>query len=263
MKNNLIIVRGAGDLATGVIQKFHRCGFPVLALEVSQPTAIRTTVALSQAVYNGRAQVEDVVATAISNLSQLAEVHNRGEVAILVDPAGESIQTLNPICVIDAILAKKNLGTHREMAPITIALGPGFTAGTDVDVVIETVRGHNLGRLMFNGTALPNTGIPGVIGGKGAQRVIHAPATGQVVHCHQIGDVVQEGEVVLIVGGVPSLAPFTGLLRGLIPQGLEVPKGMKIADIDPRLDVDWHTISDKARALGGGALEAFLIRRNL
>lgn len=260
--DNLIVIRGGGDLATGVIQKFHRCGFPVLVLEVEKPTAIRTTVALSQAIYRGSAQVEDVVVTRISSLEEMTAVHRRGQVAMLVDPNGASIQGLRPICVVDAILAKRNLGTHRGMAPVTIGLGPGLIAGEDVDVVIETVRGHDLGRLIFKGSALPNTGIPGVIGGKGAQRVIHAPEAGYVAHIHAIGDVVEEGEPILTVGGVAATAPFTGLLRGLIPQGLSVPKGMKIADIDPRVDVDWHTISDKARAIGGGALEGFFTMKH-
>lgn len=252
-----IIIRGGGDLATGVIQKFYRSGFNALVLEVEKPTAIRRTVALSDAVYHDESAVEDMCCRHITDLSQVTECYQAGLIPLIVDPNGHSIEILKPPAVIDAILAKKNLGTHRAMSPITIALGPGFTAGEDVDAVIETVRGHNLGRLILDGTALPNTGIPGEIGGKSAERVIHAPASGKVRLHHDIGDIVEKDEAILEVGGEEARSPFTGLLRGLIHEGLEVPKGMKVADVDPRTDVDWHTISDKARCLGGAALEAY------
>jgi len=252
-----IVVRGGGDLATGVAQKFFRAGFPVVILETSAPTAIRRSVALCEAVYDGSARVEDMVCRRVSNTDELEGCWQAGTIPLLIDPAGKAIEKIRPSAVIDAILAKRNLGTHKGMAPVTIALGPGFCAGEDADVVIETMRGHDLGRLIFKGSAAPNTGIPGEIGGKSNQRVIHAPASGTVVHKKQIGDVVQGGEVIFTVSGTEARAPFTGLLRGLIREGLEAPKGMKAADIDPRTDVDWHTISDKARCLGGAALEAY------
>jgi xanthine dehydrogenase accessory factor len=253
-----IVIRGGGDLATGVAQKFFRAGFPVVILETSAPTAIRRSVALCEAVYDGFARVEDMNCRRVSSLDELEGCWQQGTIPLFIDPSGETIKQIQPSAVIDAILAKRNLGTHRGMSPITIALGPGFRAGEDVDVVIETMRGHDLGRLIFKGCAAPNTGIPGEIGGKSGQRVIHAPASGTIIHKKQIGDVVQGGELIFTVGGTEALAPFTGLLRGLIREGLEVPKGMKAADIDPRTDVDWHTISDKARCLGGAALEAYL-----
>jgi xanthine dehydrogenase accessory factor len=252
-----IVVRGGGELATGVVQKFFRAGFPVVILETSAPTAIRRSVALCEAVYDGSARVEDMVCRRVSGLDELEDCWQQRAIPLLIDPAGEIICQLRPSAVIDAILAKRNIGTHRGMAPVTIALGPGFCAGEDVDVVIETMRGHDLGRLIFKGSAAPNTGIPGEIGGKSGQRVIHAPASGTVIHKKQIGDIVQRDEVLLIIEETEVRAPFTGLLRGLIREGLAVPKGMKIADIDPRTDVDWHTISDKARCLGGAALEAY------
>jgi xanthine dehydrogenase accessory factor len=252
-----IVVRGGGDLATGVIQKFFRAGFQVVILETSAPTAIRRSVALCEAAYDGFAQVEDMNCRRVSDIDELENCWQAREIPLLVDPAGETIGQIKPSAVIDAILAKRNLGTHRDMAPITIALGPGFRAGEDVDAVIETMRGHDLGRLIFKGSAMANTGIPGEIGGKSSQRVIHAPASGAVIHKKQIGDVVQGGDVLFTVGGIEVRAPFTGLLRGLIREGAAVPQGMKIADIDPRADVDWHTISDKARCLGGAALEAY------
>jgi xanthine dehydrogenase accessory factor len=252
-----IVVRGGGDLATGVVQKFFRAGFPVVILETSAPTAIRRSVALCEAVYDGFARVEDMVCRRVSGLDELDSCWQQGAIPLLIDPAGETIGRIRPSAVIDAILAKRNLGTHRGMAPITIALGPGFCAGEDVDVVIETMRGHDLGRLIFKGCAMPNTGIPGEIGGKSSPRVIHAPAPGIVIHKKQIGDVVQCDEVLFTIEETEARAPFTGLLRGLIREGATVPKGMKVADIDPRTDIDWRTISDKARCLGGAALEGY------
>jgi xanthine dehydrogenase accessory factor len=257
-----IVVRGGGDLATGVVQKFFRAGFSVVILETSAPTAIRRSVALCEAVYDGSAQVEDINCRRVSNTDELDGCWQSGAIPLLIDPKGETIEKFRPSAVIDAILAKRNLGTHRSMAPITIALGPGFRAGEDVDIVIETMRGHDLGRLIFKGCAAPNTGIPGEIGGKSGQRVIHAPASGTVVHKKRIGDVVQRDEVLLTIEGTEARAPFNGLLRGLIREGAAVLKGMKIADIDPRTDVDWRTISDKARCLGGAALEAYFILCN-
>lgn len=259
----IVVIRGGGDLATGVIQKFYRSGFAVLVLEIEMPTAIRRTVALSEAIYTDRMQVEDVVCMKIARLEEMSACHAQNIVPMLVDPTGASIEQLKPAVVIDAILAKQNLGTYKNMAPVTIGLGPGFTAPKDVHAVIETMRGHHLGRLILEGTALPNTGTPGEIGGKSIQRVLHAPTAGTIQHACKIGDILQAGETILTVSGVKVTAPFKGLLRGLIREGLHVPKGMKIADIDPRLDVDWHTISDKARGLGGAALEAYLYLRHL
>jgi len=252
-----IVVRGGGDLATGVVQAFYRAGFSVVILETTAPTAIRRSVVLCEAVYDGSKQVEDVPCRRVSEVSELDDCWRRGIVPLLIDPFGETIDTIHPIAVIDAILAKRNLGTHRGMADSTIALGPGFCAGEDADIVIETKRGHDLGRLIFEGSAEPNTGIPGELGGKGAERVLFAPKAGTVLHHKQIGDIVTCGETLFTVGGEKVAAPFIGLLRGLIREGFDVPKGMKLADIDPRTDVDWNTISDKARCLGGAALTAY------
>lgn len=256
-EREVIVIRGGGDLATGVIQAFYRSGFSVLVLECQKPTAIRRTVSLCEAVYTGEMTVEDICCQRVQSVADCEACWSEGKIPLLVDPLGEAIPLVKPVAVVDAILAKKNLGTCRSMAPITIALGPGFEAEVDVDVVIETMRGHDLGRLIYQGFALPNTGIPGEIGGKSAQRVLHAAAAGTVVHCHEIGDVIKAGEPILTVGGVTMTAPFDGLLRGLIRADLEVPKGMKIGDIDPRCDVEWHSISDKARALGNGAVVAY------
>lgn len=272
-KKDLIVVRGAGDLATGTIHRLKKAGFRLLVLEAEHPAAIRRQVALSEAVYAGSARVEDVEAVRMD--VDLAEKKNRKEllepemeriwkkdgVPVLVDPAGLSIAALRPAVVVDAILAKKNLGTTKEMAPLVIALGPGFTAGEDVDVVIETKRGHNLGRVIRSGSAVPNTGIPGIIGGYGKERVMHAQAEGILRNAASIGDIVEARAVIAEIetenGTVPVEASFSGLLRGLIRDGYSVTKGFKIADIDPRKEElqNCFTISDKARCIAGSVLE--------
>lgn len=272
-KKDLIVVRGAGDLATGTIHRLKKAGFRLLVLEAEHPAAIRRQVALSEAVYAGSARVEDVEAVRMD--VDLAEKKNRKKlleqemeriwkkdgVPVLVDPAGLSIAALRPAVVVDAILAKKNLGTTKEMAPLVIALGPGFTAGEDVDVVIETKRGHNLGRVIRSGSAVPNTGIPGIIGGYGKERVMHAQAEGILRNAASIGDIVEARAVIAEIetenGIVPVEASLSGLLRGLIRDGYPVTKGFKIADIDPRKEElqNCFTISDKARCIAGSVLE--------
>ena len=272
-KKDLIVVRGAGDLATGTIHRLKKAGFRLLVLEAEHPAAIRRQVALSEAVYAGSARVEDVEAVRMD--VDLAEKKNRKElleqemeriwkkdgVPVLVDPAGLSIAALRPAVVVDAILAKKNLGTTKEMAPLVIALEPGFTAGEDVDVVIETKRGHNLGRVIRSGSAVPNTGIPGIIGGYGKERVMHAQAEGILRNAASIGDIVEARAVIAEIetenGTVPVEASLSGLLRGLIRDGYPVTKGFKIADIDPRKEElqNCFTISDKARCIAGSVLE--------
>ena len=254
-----VVIRGGGDIATGVVQKFHRAGFPVVILEAPAPTAIRRTVALCEAVYEGTSQVEDVICHRVKKSGELDACWRNGIVPLLIDPGGETIRDIRPAAVIDAIIAKRNLGTTRSMADVTIALGPGFCAGADVHAVIETVRGHDLGRLILEGSAKPDTGLPGEIGGESYLRVLRAPVPGKIVHVKQIGDVVDKGDALFSIGDIPIVAPFDGLLRGLIREGTEVFKGMKVADIDPRTDIDWRTISDKARCLGGASIEAFFI----
>ena len=264
---NLIIVRGGGDLATGTIYKLKKSGFPVLILEVPNPSAIRRNVAFCEAVYQGTQTVEDMTCYLVESVEQAEQFINEGKLCVLVDPMGESIARLKPLAVIDAILAKKNLGTNRNMAPITLALGPGFVAGEDVDAVIETKRGHNLGRVLWEGAAAPNTGIPGIIGGYGKERVIHCPAKGILRTVKKITDTVSRGEVIAVVetedGNVPVEATLDGILRGLIRDGYPVHVGFKMADIDPRAEEyeNCFTISDKARCIAGGVLEALLQRK--
>lgn len=256
-KECLIIVRGGGDIATGAIQKLFHAGFKLVVLETEAPLMIRSTVALGYAVFGKETQVEDVTSVC-AEPEDIEEVWQQGKVPVVVDPQGKLIGKLKPDVVVDGILAKKNLGTNRQMAPITIALGPGFSAPEDVDVVVETMRGHALGKLILNGSALPNTGIPGVIGGKGAERVIWAPVSGKVSHICQIGDQVAAGQTLFKIGETKVPSPLNGTLRGLITEGLYVKEGLKVADVDPRQDIDCWQISDKARAIGGAVLEAVL-----
>lgn len=257
----LILVRGGGDLATGVIHRLHSAGFPVLVLEIPQPAAIRRQVSVSEAVYQGTATVEGMTARLIPDLSHLSQTLEAGEVPLLIDPEGACIPRLKPAVVVDAILAKRNLGTRRDMAPLTIALGPGFTAGEDVDFVIETMRGHNLGRILTEGPAQPNTGVPGLVGGVSGERVIHAEHTGVLRGRRVIGDLVEQGEPIAVIsneaGEFPVPASISGLLRGLIRDGFPVTKGLKIADIDPRTgeQKNCFTISDKARCIASSVLE--------
>ena len=321
-KRELVIVRGGGDLATGIIYRLYRAGFRVLILEAAAPTAIRREAAFCEAVRLGSMTVEGVTArrmdidfaqmkngcvkagadvteaavgqsktgvdaaeTAVSQLKthddmvefafrQLDECWNKDEIPLIVDEQAYAAHVLRPSILVDAIIAKKNIGTDRSMAPLVVALGPGFKAGkrddrdagVDVDVVIE-MRGHDLGRLIYEGSAAPNTGVPGLIAGEDVRRVVHAPAAGIIRNLSAIGDIVEEGQVIarIVPGGTEQRpdgilvrASLSGVLRGIIQDGFCVWKGMKIADIDPRREQqkNCRTISDKARALGGSVLEA-------
>ena len=261
----VVLVRGAGDLATGTILRLHNCGFRVLAVECARPSAIRRRAAFCEAVFDGAATVEGVTARLIDRIEQADTVWNAGEIPLIVDETASCAAACAPAVLVDAILAKRNLGTTRDMAPITIGLGPGFTAGGDVDAVVETMRGHRLGRVIYEGAALPNTGVPGPIAGFAAERVIHAPASGAMTFVRSpepvdIGSIVQKGQTIGFVGGVPVTATLDGVLRGLIREGYPVTEGLKIADIDPRAQEvqNCTTVSDKARAIAGGVFEAML-----
>ncbi len=261
---NLIIVRGGGDIASGTIDKLYRCGFHVLILEIANPSAIRRNVAFSEAVYQGEQTVENLTCILARNVEEAVSLLQENKLVILVDPKGVCIKDLKPLAVVDAILAKKNLGTNRDMAEITIALGPGFEAGRDVDAVVETMRGHSLGRVIYEGCAIPNTGIPGVVAGYDKERVIHSPAVGILRNVKKVTDTVKKGEVLAVIEQdneqIPVTATIDGLLRGLIRDGYPVTKGFKIADIDPRIQEyqNCFTISDKARCIAGGVVEAIL-----
>ena len=249
-RDSLMIVRGGGDLATGTIHRLWSAGLRVLVLETEHPAAIRRQVSLCEAVYEGETTVEGLRAVRISKQEEAEAVWAQNAVPVLIDPKGESIRTLKPDVVVDAILAKKNLGTTREMAPLTIALGPGFTAGQDVDVVVET-----------------NTGVPGVIGGYAAERVLHSSAQGIFRDLHAIGDFVEAGEAIAKVETpegeeVLVKTQIAGILRGLLRDGYPVVPGFKVADVDPRKTEleNCFLISDKARCIAGSVLELVVVQ---
>ena len=255
----LVLIKGAGDLATGTAVRLHRAGFSVVMTDIAQPTAVWRTVAFSQCIYDGVAEVEGITARRAANGEEASAILAAGEIPVLVDPEARILDELPFGAVVDAILAKRNLGTSLTDAPIVLALGPGFTAGVDCHGVVETMRGHDLGRLILEGSAIPNTGVPGDVGGYTKERIIRAPADGPFEPVARIGQKVELGDVVAKVNGVPVAAQLTGIVRGMLPAGIPVTKGMKSGDIDPRCEVrHCFTVSDKARAIGGGVLEGLL-----
>lgn len=255
----LVVIRGAGDIATGIALRLYRAGIRLVLTDLPQPTSIRRTVCFSEAIRLGETVVESVHARRADTAAEAAALTKQGIIAVLADPAASCVQELHPDALVDAILAKKNLGTHITDAPIVIAVGPGFTAGVDCHAAVETMRGHTLGRVLYTGSPLPNTGVPGVIGGHAAERVLRAPADGLFEPCHEIGDLVEEGDTIAYVAGKPMKTTISGCLRGLLQAGVPVHEGMKSGDVDPRgKRENCDTASDKALAVGGGVLEALL-----
>lgn len=255
----VIWVRGAGDIATGVAFRLHKSGFSVVMSDLPQPTSIRRTICFSEAIVNGETKVEDIVARFASNEEKAREILSCGEIAVLADESGNLARKLKPVAVIDAILAKRNLGTKIDDAQVVIGIGPGFTAGVDCHAVVETMRGHTLGRVYYSGAALPDTGIPGNIAGFTIERLLRAPKAGVFRGVKQIGDVVEPNEICGYVDDEPVVSRIRGILRGLLPNGITVYEGMKSGDVDPRCEISHcFTVSDKALAVGGGALEALL-----
>jgi xanthine dehydrogenase accessory factor len=258
-----VLVKGAGDLASGIALRLLRARFRVVLTETAAPTAVRRTVAFCRAVSDGRARVEDMDAVLAGNAAEARAIADRGLAAVLVDPLCASLAALAPAVLVDAIVAKRNTGTAITDAPLVVAVGPGFTAGLDCHCVIETQRGHNLGRVLTADSspprAAPNTGVPGNIGGFTVERLLRSPADGVFEPRTAIGLRVRKGQVVAEAGGIPIRAAIDGVVRGLIPHGFRVRRGQKIGDIDPRCEPrHCFTVSDKALAVGGGVLEAIL-----
>jgi len=259
--HHLVVVRGGGDIATGIVWRLSRAGFPVVVCELETPLSVRRTVALSSAVEHGRVEVESLVGVRVNDTADVMPTALAGEVPVIVSPDLPDLVGGNTAVVVDARLAKVNLGTTIEDAPTVIGVGPGFTAGVDCHAVIETMRGHHLGRVIHRGLAAPNTGTPGIVGGRGAERVLRAPGDGAVVWQVEIGDQVSEGSALGTAGGLPVVAPFDGVVRGLISPSVPATIGLKIGDIDPRCDSSaCFEISDKALSVGGGVVEAVLYR---
>lgn len=262
MEDINVLVKGGGDLASGVVHRLHRAGMKVVVTELSQPTVIRRAVAFAATMYEDVVEIEGVVGRRVDSLERALLSLERAEVPVLADPEGQFVSQWRPEVLVDAIMAKRNLGTKISDAAIVVGLGPGFLAGVDVHAVIETERGHNLGRVILEGSAAPDTGIPGAVMGYTTERVLRAPCGGVFRGEKRIGDEVEAGEVVAYVDDSPVVSGISGVIRGLLADGLAVKTGMKAGDVDPR-GVKEHcfTISDKALAIGGGVLEAILYLR--
>ena len=258
----LVLIRGAGDLATGIALRLHRAPFAVVMTDLPRPTAIRRTVCFSEAIVKGSTVVEGVTARLAKTAAEAKEILRSGEIPVLPDPDCRLAKELCPDALVDAILAKRNLGTKITDASIVIGVGPGFTAGEDCHAAVETMRGHTLGRVLYEGSPLPNTNIPGLIGGYTGERVLRAPDDGIFHMLRDIGSVVEAGDVAGEVNGLPMQCTISGVLRGILADGTPVHKGMKSGDVDPRCKVEYcYSVSDKALAIGGGVLEALLYFR--
>ena len=258
-QETLVLIRGAGDLASGVAARLHRCGFPVVMTELAAPLMVRRAVSFGAAVYAGETQVEGIAARCVADVPAALAALDEGAVPVLVDPAAACRHALRPSVVVDALVAKRNLHTRITDAPLVIALGPGFTAGEDCHAVIETMRGHWLGRVIWRGEALPDTGQPAAIAGVSAGRVLKAPTDGQFVAYAAIGDPIVKGQLIATVADQEIWAETSGILRGILHSGLTVHRGLKIGDIDPRAEREHcFTISDKSYTIAGGVLETIL-----
>jgi xanthine dehydrogenase accessory factor len=258
-----VLVRGAGEQASGVAHRLARARLNVVMTEIAHPLCVRWGVSFCEALFEETKEVEGVYARLVASPEAVPAAWEQGVIPLLIDPAGSSRAAIKPHVIVDAILAKKNLGTHRGDAPLVIALGPGFFAGEDVDVVIETNRGHDLGRVIYEGRAEPDTGVPGEIIGVGAERVLRAPCAGRFRPVKEIGATVEASETVAWVEDQPGITSSPGVLRGLLRDGIVVQEGLKAGDVDPRgKRENCFTISDKARAIGGGVLEAILAHFN-
>ncbi len=254
-----VLIKGAGDLASGVAARLFRCGFPVVMTELPQPLMVRRTVAFGEAVYEGEVQVEGIVGRRVADAAAAASTAAARMIPVVVDPSVASLAELRPTVLVDAIMAKRNTGTGLEDAPLVIALGPGFSAGQDCHAVIETNRGHRLGRVITQGSAEPDTGKPGIVGGKSDERILRAPVAGAVASHVAIGERVALGQVIAWVDGREVRAGTAGVLRGLVRPGALVRAGEKIGDVDPRAAPEHcYLISDKSLAIAGGVLEAIL-----
>ncbi len=260
----LVLIRGAGDLASGIALRLFHAKMQIVMTDLPRPTAIRRTVCFSQAILHKTAAVEDVTAELAASPSDVQDILNRRRIAVLADPQAEAIDALHPDVVVDAILAKRNLGTKIHHAPCVIGVGPGFTAGVDCHACVETMRGHYLGRVITDGSPLPNTNIPGLIGGFSGERVLRAPTDGIFQQLLEIGAMVREGDIAGEVGGEPMRCQIDGVLRGILADGTTVHKGMKAGDVDPRGKEEYcHLVSDKALSIGGGVLQAILQLTNI
>lgn len=254
-----ILIKGAGDLASGIAWRLQRAGFPIIMTEIEKPLTVRLTVSYSNAVYENEVNIEGIKGKLVNNYQEAQEVIAQDKIAVIVDENADIVKEYKPDIIIDAIMAKKNINTKIDDAPIVIAVGPGFTAKKDCDYVIETKRGHFLGKVIEDGSAIKNTGVPGNIGGYTVERIIRANGEGVFKSVVKIGDFVKKGDIVAYVDDKEVTALIDGIVRGMLHDGIIVTDKMKCGDIDPRAEQSHcFSISDKSRAIGGGALEAVL-----
>jgi xanthine dehydrogenase accessory factor len=259
MLDATVLIRGGGELASGIAHRLHQARLKVLITEIEAPTTVRRTVAFAEAVFHGRQTVEGVKAVRVADLGEMRAQWAAGNIPLFVDPDARMRSRLAPDVVVDAIMAKRNVFTTISDAPLVIGIGPGFTAGVNAHAVVESNRGYNLGRVIWNGSAEPDTGVPAPVSGHTEARVLRAPASGVFKALREIGDAVNRGDIVAEIDGVPVRAEISGLLRGMLKSGVAIRAGVKVGDIDPRLEREYcYSISDKARAIGGGVLEAIL-----
>jgi len=260
----LIIIRGGGDLATGVAVRLHRCGFDIVVLEVQQPLAVRRRVAFAEAVYSGEIEIGGVRSVFVSDSEQIPHLRSGHVVPVLVDPTASLCAQINATALVDGRMRKTPPETTLDPSLFTIGLGPGFTAGVNCHVVIETNRGHNMGRVIWQGGPEPDTKVPETVAGFDVDRVLRAPVSGLLEGGKEIGFMIKAGDEIAHVGGVPVEAPFDGALRGLVHDGVHIDAAAKIGDLDPRGEPSYcFSISDKSLAVGGGVLEALLSQPQL
>jgi len=267
----VVLIRGGGDLASGVALRLHRGGLRIAMTELPEPLVVRRLVSFAEAVYQGQVIVEGVTARLVDDLAGAMAILERGQIPVLVDPQADSLRSLRtvlpvgtPVVLVDARMTKRPSEVQMGLAELVIGLGPGFAAGENCHAVVETQRGHCLGRVIWQGEPLSDTGIPERVANHGAERVLRAPADGVLRAYASIGDHLQAGQVVAEVAGQSVSAPFQGVLRGLVHPGAHVWRDLKIGDVDPRDDPRYcRLVSDKSLAVGGGVLEAILSRPEL
>jgi xanthine dehydrogenase accessory factor len=256
-----VLIRGGGDLSSGVALRLHHIGCELIINELAQPLMVRRLASFGEAVYSGEMTIEGVTARLCVSVDRIQDILKRGEIPVLIDPNTQSRHVLQPDVIIDGRMTKKAPDLGMDSAPMTIGLGPGFTAGENCHVVVETNRGHFMGRIYWSGSAEKDTGVPESVLNQQTERVLRASADGILCNVKQIGALVEKGEVITSIAGAPIVANFSGVLRGIMHDGLQVTKNMKIGDLDPRGDPRYcHLVSDKALAVGGGILEAILTR---
>ena len=252
-----ILIRGGGDLASGVAAVMHRAGWQVVICELPEPLVVRRKVAFAEAVWEGNVQVEEIEGVLVDDLNDLENILESRKVAVLVDPEMKVLETLNFDCVVDARMLKRFEANSLDGKVPLIGLGPGFVAGVNCNAVIETNRGPELGKVIWDGVAEADTGKPGIVEGRGLERVLYSEGNGKLFTYSEIGDFVSEGQVIAEVEGRAVRAPFDGVLRGMARPGLVVKEGVKIGDVEPRMDVNLcYQISDKALIVGDAVLEA-------